>query len=31
MKTKSFINELSGHWVNFSDEFKTELSIIIAG
>ncbi len=31
MKTKSFINELSGHWVNFTDKFKTELSIIIAG
>lgn len=31
MKTKSFINELSGHWVKFSDEFKTELSLIIAG
>lgn len=31
MKTKCFINELSGHWVNFSDEFKTEFPIIIAG
>lgn len=31
MKTKSFINELNGHWVNFSDEFKTELFLIIAG
>lgn len=30
MKTKSFFNELSGNWVNFSDEFKTELSLIIA-